>query len=124
MRSTATGTISSGVLIEYYRSGGFLGLDDHLVIDADLKASLTRRDKYYEFEIDRKTFEHILQQLDKAEFSKLKGEYLPASTCCDLIEYTITYNGYTVRAMDTAVPESLQPILDSLNQIIDTETKP
>jgi hypothetical protein len=115
---TATDAISSGLLIEYHRSGGFAGFDDYLTVDANRKVTLTRKAGHYEFVLDQKSFEQLLQQLDQAEFPSLEREYLPANTCCDLIEYIITYGGHTVQTMDTAVPESLQPILDSLNEMI------
>jgi len=121
---SCTGTTVSGTLIEYRRTGGFAGLDDHLVIDANRKATLTRKARQYEFVLDQATFEQLLQQFDQAEFPQLKTKYVPTDTCCDLIEYKITYEGQTVRTMDTAVPESLWSILDSLNEIILTQGKP
>ena len=112
------------MLIEYYRSGGFVGFDDHLTIDANLKVTITRQGKYYEFDLDRNDFDQILQQFEKSKFSTLEKEYLPIDTCCDLIEYTIIFKGHIVRTMDTTTPELLQSILDRLNQLIDTQTKP
>jgi len=38
--------------------------------------------------------------------------------------YAITYRGHTVRRMDTAVPEVLQPALDLLNQTVASHGKP
>jgi hypothetical protein len=124
MTLTATHTIAGEVLIEFHRSGGFLGLDDHLTIGADRKVALTRRSEYHKFEIDQRTLEELLQELDEADFLKLEKEYLPVDDCCDLIEYTITYMGHAVRTMDTAVPASLQPVLDSLSKIVETQTQP
>jgi hypothetical protein len=117
--STATHAISPAVLIEYRRIGGFAGFDDHLTIDMKRKVTLTRKVGHYEFVLDQKSLEQLLQQLDQAKFSEFEREYLPTNTCCDLIEYTITYKGHTVRTMDTAVPEPLQPILGSLNEMIE-----
>ena len=122
--ATPTDTISTEVLVEYQRSGGLAGFDDLVIIDAARKAVITRKGKSIESVLEQKSFEHIVQQLDQLGFSELEKDYLPADTCCDLIEYTMTYQDQTVRMMDTAVPESLQPILDSLNAVIDTGTKP
>jgi hypothetical protein len=112
--------VSPEIIIEYQRSGGFLGLDDHLTIAADGTASLARGNQYHKFELDQQTLQLIRQQLEQVEFSKLNLKYIPDNTCCDLIEYTLTYREHTVVTMDTAVPEGLQPILDLLNQIIDS----
>jgi hypothetical protein len=59
-----------------------------------------------------------LDQLDQVGFSTLEAEYIPQGTGADLIEYEVTFEGHTVRTMDTAVPETLQPILKLLDEII------
>jgi hypothetical protein len=110
-------------LIEYHRTGGVAGLDDRLVIDESYKATLTRKTKSYDFVLTRDLGDRLVQQLVQADFARLKVEYIPANTCCDLIEYAITYKGHTVRTMDTAVPAQLQPVLDSLNEIIQSRGK-
>jgi len=119
-----TGTTASGILGEYRRIGGFAGLDDHLVINMNGQVTLTRKTEQYEFVLDRATMKQLQTLFDNAEFSKLRREYLPSRQGSDLFEYVVTYKGHTVRTMDTAVPESLQPILELLNQIIESSEKP
>jgi hypothetical protein len=119
-----TGTTTSGILIEYRRSGGFGGLDDRLIINVNGQATLTRKAEHYEFVLDRDTMNQLLVLLDNAEFSKLRREYLPPRQGSDLFEYVVTYKGHAVRTMDTAVPDSLLPILELLNQIIENSGKP
>ncbi len=106
--------------IEYRRSGGIAGFDDHLSIDGTGKATLTRRSARSEFVVDRATLDQLYALFDKAQFSKLGKEYLPSGKGADLFQYEVAYNGHTVRTADTAVPPALQPILDSLNQIVQT----
>ena len=118
---TPTTASAQDVLVEYHQSGGFVGLDDRLVIGADRRAVLTRRDGQYEFVLDEEDLNHIIDVLDQADFLAIEGEYLPADTGADLIAYTISYRGHTVRATDTAVPESVQPIIDALYLLVDTE---
>lgn len=119
-----TKTAPSAALIEYRRGGGFVGLDDHLVISVDGQATLTRQTKSYEFEVDSDTMDQLQTLLDNAGFRKLRGEYLPPREGSDFFEYVVTYKGHTVRTMDTAVPESLQSILELLNQIVESGGKP
>ena len=119
-----TGTTSSGTLIEYRRSGGFAGLDDCLVINVNGETTLSRKAEHCEFALDSDTMKHLQTLFDNADFSKLRREYLPPRQGSDLFEYVVTYKGHTVRTMDTAVPESLQPILESLNQIVENGGKP
>jgi hypothetical protein len=113
-----------GILAEYRRSGGFAGLDDYLVIQVNGQATLTRKTEHYEFVLDRDTMNQLQALFDDAEFSKLRREYLPSRQGSDLFEYVVTYKGHTVRTMDTAVPEALWPVLELLNQIIESGGKP
>lgn len=115
---------STGTLTEYRRSGGFAGLDDHLVIKKDGEAILTRRSERYEFSLDRDTVAGLQGLFREAEFSLLGREYLPSRQGSDLFEYVVTYENHTVRTLDGAVPPSLQPILEALNQIVDTQGTP
>ncbi len=115
---------SPETLIEYRRSGGFIGLDDHLVIKENGEAILTRRrSERYEFSLDSDTIDHLQALFEEAGFSQLHEEYLPSHPGADLFEYVVTYKGHTVRAMDFAVPPSLQAILEALNQIIESQGK-
>lgn len=106
--------------IDYYRSGGFAGFDDHLQLAATGKAVVTRRNKAYEGTVDAGQMEQIRALLDKADFTHLANEYLPARPGADLIEYTLTYTGHSVRTMDSATPPALQPLLAVLNSIVDS----
>lgn len=117
-------TASSATLVEYRRTGGIAGLDDHLIVRANGQATLTRRDQRYEFALERETLSQLQSLLDNAQFTRLSGEYLPSQPGADLFTYTITYRGNTVRSMDTAVPEVLQPALDLLNQTVAGHGKP
>lgn len=56
------------------------------------------------------------------DFTRLDEEYLPAQPGADVYDYRLTYGGHTVRMVDTAVPEDLMPILDMLNQLMETNS--
>jgi len=106
------------VMLEYQRMGGIAGLDDRLIIQADGKAILTRKDKHSEFELTSHQISTLKQKLEASEFRSLKGIYKPEIQGRDLFEYVLTYRGHTVRASDGAIPEALRPVLDSLNAIV------
>ena len=59
-----------------------------------------------------------MAQLEQIDFTALDPEYLAQGAGADLIEYQVTYKGHTVRVVDTAVPESLLPILALLDEIV------
>ena len=115
---TCTGRTSPPTPIEYSRTGGIAGFDDLLVIQPSGAAMLTRRGESSEFVLDTESLARLQSLLDDAQFARLKAEYLPSGQGADLFTYVITYRGHTVRTMDTAVPQALQPALDLLNQIV------
>jgi hypothetical protein len=110
-------------LIEYRRRGGFVGLDDRLVIMENGEAILTRGSEHFEFTLDSDTINRLRTLFEEARFSQLRKEYLPSRAGADLFEYVMTYRGHSVRTMDGAVPSSLQPILEALNQIVEGQGK-
>jgi hypothetical protein len=115
---------SSDILIVYERSGGFAGLDDSLSIKRTGEAVLTRNSRRYEVTLDAETLTRLQTMFEDAAFLDLQKEYLPSQQGSDRFEYLITYQGHTVRTMDGAVPQSLQPILEALNQIIEKQATP
>lgn len=114
----------ASMLVEYRRTGGIAGLDDHLQVDATGKATLTRRSVRSEFTIEPETLRQLRERLDKAGFPRMWPEYLPSGKGRDLFTYVITYQGRTVRTMDTAVPEALRPVLELLNELVGKGGKP
>lgn len=95
------------MLVEYQRVGGFASLDDHVVIDTSGKTTLRRKGVRSEFVLSSDVADHLRSILGNARFSELKKEYQPPHPGNDLFEYTVTYQGYTIRMADTAIPESL-----------------
>ncbi|MDP3565364.1 MAG: hypothetical protein Q8R70_12840 [Methanoregula sp.] len=54
----------------------------------------------------------------EAQFSMLQGNYSARRGAADYFRYTISYHGKTVIAEDSAIPPSLQPVIDEMNRII------
>lgn len=106
-------------IVEFRRSGGVAGLDDHLTISPDGTAKLRRRAIRRELKIDAQVLDQLRKSVESARFHQLKNEYLPPQVGADLIEYTIKLDGRTVRTEDTAIPESLQPLIDLLVGIVE-----
>jgi hypothetical protein len=111
-------------LIEYHRQGGFAGLDDRLIIQGPESATLVQGSSERHLELEPGVVDELVAQLESIGFSSLQPEYLPQGAGADLIEYEVTYQGHTVRTMDTAVPDSLQPILNQLDAIIHSSQSP
>lgn len=119
MLPTAPAPASPNLLVDYYRSGGFTNFDDHLIVEIDGAVRLTRHKQSYADVLVPEQLQKLQEALVDANFSVLKRTYRPDQQGADLIEYKVTYAGYTVRAMDTAIPDSLQSLLDLLNDTIE-----
>ena len=110
-------TQQSNPFVEYKRSGGFAGLNDHLILNENGTASLTRKSIDSEITVSETNMTQLRSMLESVDFRRLEKEYLASRQGADYIEYQIIYNGHAVRTQDTAIPEPLQPIIDLLNTI-------
>ncbi|MDD1715758.1 MAG: META domain-containing protein [Methanolinea sp.] len=101
-------------LVEFRRTGGFAGFSDHLVVYTDGSASLTRKEYSTGFSLTSENLVELEDLLTNSGFSSLDPEYRAAPGSADLFTYEITYEGRTVLAEETAVPESLIPVIEAL----------
>ena len=105
--------------ISFVRIGGFAGYNDRLVLYPDGKVEIARKNGECRLDISPADRQNLVSHLKKNHSTEPKQEFLPENTCCDLIEYTLKYDGITIRTMDTATPQFLQPVLNILNKIVD-----
>lgn len=106
------------VLVDYYRSGGIAGLQDRLVIFDNGVTIVSGRSGNHEIELNQTDIDRVIQLFDQGRFETLQGNYSGRHGSADLIRYTISYQNKTVSAEDTAIPASIQPVIDELNRII------
>jgi len=105
--------------ISFVRIGGFAGYNDRLALYPDGKIVIARKNGECRTDISQAARQDLASHLKMNQSTEQTQEFLPENTCCDLIEYTIEYNGITIRTMDTAIPQFLQPVLNILNKIVD-----
>jgi hypothetical protein len=113
------GTASARTLIEADRTGGFAGVDDHLVVRVGGGGTYTDRDgKHYA--LRPATTRDARRVLRESNFASLKRSYRPLRGVADAFEYRITYRGHTVTYVDGArgVPQRLQRILSELSGLM------
>ncbi len=105
----------SSVLVDYERNGGFAGFSDHLTIDNNGHATLTRRASAKDFDLSRDELSQLQAVFQNAGFATLPENSMPKAVPPDAFTYVITYQGHRVKTADSAVPQSLQPVLEVLN---------
>ncbi len=106
------------ILVDYSRTGGIGGFDDHLVIFENGAAVYSGQRGRGAFIVNPNTLGTIRDSFYSIGFTRMNASYPAPSPGADYFTYTITYHNYTVTAEDTGVPLVLQPVIDSLNDII------
>jgi heat shock protein HslJ len=114
----APDTDERSVLVEFTRTGGFAGFNDALTIYQDGSAVVTRKEFTREITLTADELSMIRQLLQDASFGSLLHDYPPAAPGADYFTYTVTYEGKTVSAQDTGVPEALQPLIEELVTLV------
>ena len=101
------------ILVEFRRTGGRAGNDEHLVVSHDGQATLRTPDSIQRLELGPATVEQLGQQLAAAGFTELPEDLrsLPDQDepQPDVVEYTITADDHTVRALGVRFPRSSCP---------------
>lgn len=106
------------IVVDYQRTGGIAGLNDRLVIFDNGVAVISRKTVSTEIALNQSDLERITGIFNEAQFSMLQGNYSARQGAADYFRYTISYHSKTVIAEDSAIPPSLQPVIDEMNRII------
>ncbi len=112
------------VLIDYHRTGGIAGFNDHLVIYSNGNATVaTKNTNTIQFTMTPAQIRNLETLFEHAMFSSLNSDYPAPSTGADYFTYTITYHGKTVTTEDTGVPEQLAPVISALDEIVSSHSR-
>jgi hypothetical protein len=111
-------TTPPAIFADYHRTGGFAGLDDRIVIFDNGVAVISQKTASREITLNKTDLERITGIFSDAQFSMLEGNYSARRGAADYFRYTVSYHGKTVIAEDSAIPPSLQPVIDEMNRII------
>jgi len=106
------------VFVDYQRTGGIAGLDDRLVIFDNGVAVISRKTASTEIALNQSDLDRITGIFNEAQYSLFEGNYTARHGSADYFRYTINYHSKKVIAEDSAVPPSLQPVIDEMNRII------
>lgn len=117
---TVTVVPTTGALVEYKRTGGILGFNDHLVIQPNGKATLARRTGKFDFTLSEDQLKQTQAVFQIAGFANLK-EGPSKLLVPDELSYVIVYQGKVFRTSDTQMPAELQPVMALLNGLVDSK---
>jgi hypothetical protein len=109
-------------LLQFRRTGGRTRRDEHLVVSRDGQAVLRGPDGTRQLQLGPGTVEQLQQELDTARFAELPEDLRrpPAADEPepDVVEYALTADGHTVRALGSALPAELLRLVEALNVVM------
>lgn len=111
---------SPALFVDYQRTGGFAGVNDRLVIFDNGVTLVSSRTTSREILLNRTELDRIASVFDAAGFQLLEGNYTSRRGSADLMQYSIRFRGRTVITEDTAVPASLEPVIQEMNRVLST----
>jgi hypothetical protein len=106
------------ILVDYYRTGGIAGVDDHLVIFDNGAVVYSGHNGRGASVLNRSSVDELKDLFRTTDFIRMNESYPAPNPGADYFTYTITYHNHTVRAEDTGVPPLLQPVIQQLNEIL------
>ena len=117
---------ASDRLLEFRRTGGRAANNDHLIVNRDGQALLRTPRDSRQFELGPGTVEELRRQLETAGFGELAEELRRPPDADepqpDVVEYAITAGGHTVRALGSALPPQLVPVVEMLNVVLQRDS--
>ena len=110
--------------IEYRITGGFVGIDNRLVIDAHGRAVLKTYSQAlpthgtYRRTLKRAEHDRLLRLVRAVRIERLPRRYTPATPVADGISNTLTFRGFKVTVEQGSNPPTrLERALDALNRL-------
>jgi hypothetical protein len=117
------GSYRQGVFVHYERSGGIAGYDDQLTIYENRTAVVKTRTGGKTFTITPSEMSDLVSLFDSTGFDSVNQGDLPDTLGieADYFEYVIEFRGHKIEAPELAIPDSIHPVIDALNEIVRTE---
>jgi len=112
------GQAPPALLIDYHRTGGFAGVDDHLLLFDNGAGLVSTRSVTREFQVNSSELDRLDLIFWEAGFDSLQDTYTSPDGGADFMSYRITFGNKTVVTEDTVIPFMLQPVIRELNAII------
>lgn len=113
--SSPTGPVTGDpVGLTFTRTGGFIGVDDKVVVQPDGVIVVQQRGSEPSSRaLGDDEFAELQNQIHDADISSVAGDYQAAGA--DMFEYSIMVDGNTLTADEPEVPASAQPLITTLS---------
>jgi len=117
---TQVGTSNSGVLVDYRRTGGIAGFDDHLVMYENGTTVVTTKNEENQYTLSSKEMNDLIALFESSGFNAINQQDLPMFKVSgnDFFTYSIEFRGHKIDAIEYAFPESMAPVIERLNNLV------
>jgi len=107
--------LTSPVVLE--RGGGIAGVSDRVVVDPDGTCTVSTKNRPASTrQLTEKQLSQIVQAVHQADLTATPAK--PTAVENDVFTYTLTAEGHTLHASQTNLPDSVQPLVDTLRSLL------
>jgi len=113
-------TSNGDVLVEYKRTGGFAGLNDHLIVYGNGAAVVTTKNEENRYALSEKEINDLIALFESSGFNSVNQEDLAMFKVSgnDFFFYSIEFRGHKIEAIEYAFPESVNPVIERLDTLV------
>ncbi|MEI7435020.1 MAG: hypothetical protein WCJ93_12295 [Methanomicrobiales archaeon] len=113
-------TSHSDVLVDYKRTGGLAGFNDHLTLYENGTAYVTTKNIENQYVVSSKEMNDLIALFESSGFNSLNQADLAMYKVSgnDFFVYSIEFRGHTIEAIEYAFPESIGPVIEQLNNLV------
>jgi hypothetical protein len=113
-------TSNGQVLVDYKRTGGLAGFNDHLTIYTNGTTVLTTKNRENQYVLPSKEMNDLITLFELSGFNSLNQDDLAMYKVSgnDFFLYSIEFRGHKIEAIEYAFPESIGPVIERLNNLV------
>ncbi|MEI6293275.1 MAG: hypothetical protein WCP36_06310 [Methanomicrobiales archaeon] len=107
-------------IVDYKRTGGLAGFNDHLTIYANGTTFVTTKNRENQYVLPSKEMNDLIALFETSGFNSLNQADLAMYKVSgnDFFMYSIEFRGHKIEAIEYAFPESVIPVIERLNNLV------
>jgi hypothetical protein len=113
-------TYNKDILVDYKRTGGIAGFNDHLTVYENGVTVVTTKNTENSYTLSSDEIKDIIDLFESSGFNSVNQQDLPMFKVSgnDFFMYSIEFRGHTLESIEYAFPDSLSPVIERLNNLV------
>jgi hypothetical protein len=113
-------TSNGDAIVDYKRTGGLAGFNDHLTVYANGTTFVTTKNRENQYVLTSKEMNDLIALFETSGFNSLNQADLAMYKVSgnDFFMYSIEFRGQKIEAIEYAFPESIGPVIERLNNLV------